>query len=286
MYVALWSANPYVSKVYAIKKEVKEVLPLLKNERYTAVIDLHSNLRTLQLRYYLWNLPFYSVKKGAMLRWFFVLTGIKPITPKHIVTRYFDAVRPLKISYDGKGLDFFIPEMNVLVPQNPYLVFVLGAGHFTKRLPPEKWKEIADLFTQWDVLLIGGNEEMKTGEFLATCMGNRAFNYCGKLNMVESAYVIREAKLIISGDTGMMHIAAALRKPLISIWGGTIPEFGWLPFYPEGRNRNKTVQVDSLSCRPCSRFGRVDCPKKHFRCMRDISAATVYQHAQMVLQNK
>lgn len=285
MYRDLWTANPYLSKIYTFKKELKEVLPDLKKENYTVVIDLHANIRTLFLRLYFWNIPFYRIKKGSFLRWFYVLTGFKPAFPKHIVTRYLDTLLPLSLKYDGKGLDFFIPENKYLAPQHSFIVFVLGAGHFTKRLPLEKWQEIAKEFKHQPIMLIGGKEDFDLGRTLVSFIGKDVINQCGKLSILESAYYISKAKLIITGDTGMMHIAAALRRPVISIWGGTIPEFGWLPFYPEGMNRNISVQVENLSCRPCSRFGRSDCPKKHFRCMNDISAPLISEHGRILLQN-
>jgi len=285
MYTELWTANPYVSKIYTIKKDLKEVITDLKKENYTAVIDLHANLRTLFLRFYLWNIPFYRFKKGSLLRWFYVQTGLKPAFPKHVVTRFLETLKPFLVKYDGKGLDFFIPENKLAYSEEPFIVFVLSAGHFTKKLPFEKWKEIAEAFKYQSVILIGGKEEINLGKNLAEHTGNKVSNLCGQLSILDSASIISKAKLVISGDTGMMHIAAALRRPVVSVWGGTIPEFGWLPFYPEGMNRNITVQVENLSCRPCSRFGRADCPKKHFRCMNDISVTSIFENGQILLQN-
>jgi ADP-heptose:LPS heptosyltransferase len=285
MYSDLWISNPYVSKIYTIKKDLHEVLPLLKKENYTAIIDLHANLRTLLLSFYFWKIPTYSVKKGSVLRWFYVKTGLKPAVQKHIVMRYVETIRPFSLTYDGKGLDFYIPENKIEIPKKPYVVFVLGAGHFTKRLPVEKWKELVVAFKAYPIVFIGGKEEIDRGKSLMDASGAEVWNHCGKLKIGESARLLEKAKLIISGDTGMMHIAAALRRPLISIWGGTIPEFGWLPFFPEGMNRNKTIQVAQLSCRPCSRFGRPDCPEKHFRCMYDISVEAIVAQGQILLQN-
>ena len=68
----------------------------------------------------------------------------------------------------------------------------------------------------------------------------------------------------------MMHIAAAFQKEIVSIWGNTIPEFGMYPFYKKGINLNTTIQVEHLSCRPCSKIGFEKCPKGHFKCMQEI----------------
>ncbi|RTQ44044.1 glycosyl transferase, partial [Hymenobacter gummosus] len=66
--------------------------------------------------------------------------------------------------------------------------------------------------------------------------------------------------------TGQMHIAAAFRKEIISVWGNTVPEFGMYPFRTEFR----ALEVEGLGCRPCSKIGYEKCPQGHFRCMRDI----------------
>ena len=66
------------------------------------------------------------------------------------------------------------------------------------------------------------------------------------------------------------HIAAAFQKEIISIWGNTIPEFGMYPYYEKGVNNNVSVEVQNLGCRPCSKIGFDECPKGHFRCMKDI----------------
>lgn len=285
IYNDLWSENPYVSKIWTINKEVNEVISELNKEKFDAVIDLHSNLRTLSLRFYLWGVPFYHCNKGSFLRWFYVQTGFKPALPKHIVTRYLETLRSFPISYDGKGLDFFVAEKESMPQQGPYIVMVLGAGHFTKRIPFEKWKQIITSFHSYSIVLIGGKDDVNLGKALEGSFENKVVNRCGETDILSSAFLIKKAELVITGDTGMMHIASALRKPVISIWGGTIPEFGWLPFYPEGMNRNKTIQLVNLSCRPCSRFGRSECPKKHFRCMNEISASSVYEQGQVLLQH-
>ena len=64
-----------------------------------------------------------------------------------------------------------------------------------------------------------------------------------------------------------MHIAAAFKKPIISVWGNTVPEFGMWPYYGKEVIPNNISQVHNLSCRPCSKIGYNACPKGHFKCM-------------------
>jgi ADP-heptose:LPS heptosyltransferase len=125
------------------------------------------------------------------------------------------------------------------------------------------------------VVLLGGPAEAEEGQAIADAAGGHVLNTCGKFNLNQSASVVRQASRVITHDTGLMHIAAAFRKPIVSIWGNTIPEFGMYPFFPEGEGHNTTVQVGGLKCRPCSKIGYQRCPKGHFRCMEDLPLQAV-----------
>ncbi|MCK4361595.1 MAG: glycosyl transferase, partial [Bacteroidales bacterium] len=73
-------------------------------------------------------------------------------------------------------------------------------------------------------------------------------------------------------DTGLMHIAAAFKKQIISIWGNTVPAFGMYPYLPETeKNKSVIVEIKNLRCRPCSKLGYKKCPKGHFDCMQKIT---------------
>jgi ADP-heptose:LPS heptosyltransferase len=102
----------------------------------------------------------------------------------------------------------------------------------------------------------------------------KVFNACGKMNLQQSASLIRQAKLVITPDTGMMHIAAAFQKRIISIWGNTTPALGMAPYFSSEYSAIETdsarIENKELDCRPCSKIGYQQCPKKHFRCMNDL----------------
>ncbi|MFW5773697.1 MAG: glycosyltransferase family 9 protein, partial [Tangfeifania sp.] len=76
--------------------------------------------------------------------------------------------------------------------------------------------------------------------------------------------------LVLSNDTGLMHIAAAFKKKVLSFWGNTVPEFGMVPYQADPAS--EIMEVKNLKCRPCSKLGYHKCPKKHFRCMRDLDS--------------
>jgi len=96
---------------------------------------------------------------------------------------------------------------------------------------------------------------------------DRIINKCGVLTLGQSASLIKNARLIITPDTGMMHIASAFNKNIVSIWGNTVPELGMYPYMPKNNNGYSIHEVANLKCRPCSKIGFKECPKQHFNCM-------------------
>ena len=109
---------------------------------------------------------------------------------------------------------------------------------------------------------------MQTARPLSDKAQGKVYNACGRFSINQSASLVQQARVVITPDTGLMHIAAAFKKKIISVWGNTIPEFGMFPYLPDKDSR--IIQVEGLSCRPCSKIGYSSCPKKHFRCMNDI----------------
>ncbi|MEY4902190.1 MAG: hypothetical protein RLZZ292_5 [Bacteroidota bacterium] len=262
--------NPYVDKVWVIEKKVGEVMVDLQKEKFDYVIDLHSNLRTAQVKWRLGakNLTFDKIN---IQKWLMVQTKINRLPKRHIVERYLDTVVSLGIKNDGRGLDYFIPpkdEVNVS-EYGKYIAFVIGAAHATKRLPKEKIIEICQQ-TQQTILLLGGKDEKEIGAAIAQATGQHVINTCGNYNLNQSASLVRQANYVITHDTGLMHIAAAFQKKIISVWGNTIPEFGMSPYYGNELNKNTSIEVKNLGCRPCSKIGFDQCPKGHFDCMNKI----------------
>lgn len=292
--------NSHLEKVYTINKKVSEVLPQLKLENYDAIIDLHKNIRTLQVRWAL-RVPYFSFDKLNWEKWLMVNFKINRLPKIHIVDRYMETLKPLA----SKGeLDFTKGESSALIEndseedsagllnseidlshlENKFpeivnffsplgdrgLIFAIGGAHATKRLPVSKIISICSKIKS-PIILLGGKEDATIGEKVVLAINeDRVINMCGKTTLQESIQLIKSAKKVITHDTGMMHIAASFQKEIISIWGNTIPEFGMTPFYADGIDRNTIVQVENLSCRPCSKIGFEKCPKGHFKCMMEI----------------
>lgn len=248
--------NPYIHKVWTIEKSVGEVADELRNCRFRLVVDLHRNLRSTELIAKL-NAPFVRFRKHNLAKWLLVNVGINMLPEKHIVARYMQAVERFGIADDGKGLDFIIPaiersSVNHLELPDQFAAFAIGAAHEGKRANNEQWRNFL-LDCPLPVVLVGGLQDAENGEMILAETGSSGVNLCGKLSISASAEVIRRSQFLLCGDTGMMHIGAALSKKIIVLWGCTVPTFGMYPFRPhpesislEPKNRGK---------RPCSKLG-------------------------------
>ncbi|MFL5765869.1 MAG: glycosyltransferase family 9 protein [Bacteroidia bacterium] len=264
--------NPHISKVFTIKENVSEVIEALKKENYDQVIDLHNNIRSAQVKRSLGK-PSATFKKLNFKKWMMVNFKSKKELP-HVVERYLDTALILGVKNDGKGLEYFIPESEEvntdllpLTHRSGYIGFVIGAKHSTKQLPTDKIISICQKLAQ-PIVLLGGKEDKKRAEEIEGAAGKMIFNACGKYNLNQSASLVKQASRIITHDTGLMHIAAAFKKDITSVWGNTVPGFGFGPYLPSGNS--KIVEVNGLPCRPCSKLGYEKCPRGHFKCMREI----------------
>jgi len=273
--------NPYIDEIFTIKKEVDEVLINLIRERYDFVLDLHNNLRSWRVKMALHS-PSKAFNKLNIQKWLRVNLGINILPPIHIVDRYLNAAKSLGIMNDGLGLNFFLDPAksytSYTLPisfQKGYVAIVIGGQHKTKMYPSDQLIELCRNLRQ-PIVLLGGPDDVENGILVAEASGSHVFNACGKYSLMESAWLLKNAVHVVTNDTGLMHIAAALNKDITSIWGNTIPEFGMYPYLPkESKAVNRMLEVKNLSCRPCSKIGYKQCPKGHFRCMREITPESI-----------
>jgi len=287
-YKSLVEANPYIDKIYYLEDKLGDLIKKLKKEKYDFIIDLHRNIRTKLIKLNL-RTKSKAYDKLRIKRLLYTNFQINFMPNCHVVDRYFDAASPLGIENDDEGLDYFIPEKDEVemawLPrshQKGYVAFVIGATGWTKILPFKKMVELCDKINK-PIVLVGGKEDFEAGDKLEQFFNastndalvdeglkqlgkkTRIFNGCGKFNLSQSASLVRQAEVVFGHDTGLTHIAAAFKKTIFSIWGGTVPN----NFYPYG-TRFFLIENNKLTCRPCSKSGRSKCPKGHFKCLEDL----------------
>ncbi|HMU46762.1 MAG TPA: glycosyltransferase family 9 protein [Chitinophagaceae bacterium] len=283
--------NPYIDKIHVLAHSWELMIEELKTEDYDFIIDLHHNAKTLRIKSALRKKAF-SFYKLNIEKYLYTSLKINILPKIHIVDRYLKTVESFGVKNDGKGLDYFIGEEEKIhqndIPASHsagFIACVIGGAHGTKKWPVHKWIEFCDQMDH-PLILLGGKEDAENGNEIASKDSVKVYNACGKFSLNESADIVRRAKLVITNDTGLMHIAAAFKKPIISLWGNTVPSFGMYPYYGKSGgflDLSDIVQVRKLWCRPCSKIGYKKCPLGHFKCMEKISVNDVLERARQKL---
>lgn len=297
--------NPHLSAVLEFQShgqgatELRSLARMIRRTRYDAVIDIHNSIRSRFIRLFSGARYTGVVNKRVVAR--FALTRLKWNLYRDappVAERYLEAVRDLGVRDDGAGLEIAVPDRVIEAvaarmaagrPQSaePTIGLAPMSRHFTKRWPAERWIEFGSrCATDFHVKLavFGGPEEREACESVAGSINRRtgretATNHAGELSLIETAAALDACSLVISNDTGLLHLAAARKKRVVGIFGSTVREFGFLPYGTPGI----VVENHNLPCRPCSPIGRDRCPRGHFKCMMDIGVEEVATAAREIL---
>jgi len=271
----------------------------IKSEGYDLIVDIHDSLRSKYLRGLRGTKQIAVVKKRVIERSLLVQAK-KNIYREavSVVDRYVEPLKRFGIENDGKGLELHIPDEVLFRISGKIATLRLerferiigicpGARHFTKRWPPQRFAELAARLAnemKAKVLVFGGEGDSGICSSIAARITElagieRATDYCGRLGLLETAAAMEYCDAILTNDTGLMHMATAMRRKIVAIFGSTVKEFGFFPYQAEGF----VLERDGLYCRPCSHIGRSACPEGHFRCMEEISVDEVFQKAKMLI---
>jgi ADP-heptose:LPS heptosyltransferase len=259
------------------EKELGNLLESIRRYDPDLVFDLHASLRSRVLTARL-GCPVKRVCKRYLRRWTIVSlkSGLKL---PWVVDRYLELLpgspRGELPRWHGELVSVSEPGLRVsLVP---------GSGFFTKSWPEEYWREMLSLAREWPVQwqIHGGPAEVELGGKLAAVAPERISVHCG-VSLAETASLMASAQMVVTGDTGLMHLAVALRRPVLLLAGGTTAALGFFPPW-EGLT---VLQVADLSCRPCSHMGKDRCPRKHFACMRKLSPQMVLSQLARMLKHE
>jgi ADP-heptose:LPS heptosyltransferase len=265
--------NPNIDKFHYYEDDLGDVIRQLRKENFDHVIDLQDNLRSLRVRLTVGKKNF-TFRKLSLEKMLLVKFRVNVLTNRHIALRALDALESLGVRDDGEGMDYFLPPAtgngNNPLPEftrGGYIAVVIGATHFTKRMPPQRLAELCRMISL-PIVLVGGKEEVAAGEIIAAANPNNVFNACGLYSLHGSAILVRDARFVISHDTGLQHIACAFRKRVMVIWGGTSPALLFGPYYGQKHEIPfRNFLLEGLSCQPCSLHGTKKCPEGHFNCM-------------------
>ena len=272
---AVTIGNPYIDQFHYFDKDLATTIQELKQYQFDYIIDLHKNFRSYRIQKAL-GVPVLAYDKLSIQKFLLTKLQLNWMPNRHISDRSVDALASLGVVNDGKGLDYFIPESTALktnaLPasfQSGYIALVIGASYASKKLPVSELQQLCHKIP-YPIVLIGGKEDQAEGDAVAAVNPIKIHNACGQFNIHESALLVKNARTVISHDTGFLYIACAFHKKTVAIWGATSPALQVEPYYPTSMNNEMYYNaiVPNLSCQPCSNYGTKQCPQGHFACMK------------------
>lgn len=285
-YVPLVSDNPNVTEVFGVAPQdtVRGIAAQIRTVKYTHRLDLQGGLRTVPLRAVArgpWSgFSHRRLARELLIR--FKHNRYNEHVP--VAERYFEAARDLDVTPDDGPPEFFV---NPLADEKaaawlaragvgtkrPLVAIAPGAAHATKRWPGQHWIKLVRQIaaTGADVVALGGPEDSALGAEIAARSGAQVASATGDLSLQETGAVLKRAAALISGDTGVMHMATGVGTPVVALFGPTVRQFGFFPY-----NAHASVVERNLPCRPCSSHGSEACPLQHHLCMREIQPDMVF----------
>ena len=305
-FVELLRFNPHISSVLEIgaagSKDLIQVTRQIRSERYDLIIDLHNSLRSRIIRWFSGAPEIRVVDKRVRERFILVNAGKnlygKPVS---VTDRYFETVADFAVVNDGDPLEIHVPqalhdEVNGQLTDmgirahGPVIALAPAARHETKMWPADRFEALAvEVSRKYhaQIVVLGGKDDRLYCENIVRSVTEHlgvdmVFNLAGSFSLLGTAVVLDRCSILVSNDSGLMHLAAARKKPVVAIFGPTVEEFG---FFPYG-TRSIVVEQEGLPCRPCSHLGGERCPKRHFRCMLDTPVGQVAQEIAALLPHQ
>ena len=288
-------ANPCVDRLllWEPQQGLRETLRRLRQTRYDIVVDLQRTLRSCLLYHGLLARRKLAYTKRTLRRALLVHLGwntLRAMTP--VPELYMAALRclgitaplpPLEMHLTAESQEAMRAYLQQEFPEGlarPLLAVAPGAHWFTKRWPVARFASVAQALAQAQqaaVVVLGSAEDSLLAQELGQRLSVPVLNSTGKLSLMHTAALLQQCHLLLSNDSGLMHMATALRVPVVAVFGPTVQEFGFYPFKASAQ-----VVSAALACRPCSTKGSARCPRGHHQCMQQVTVAHVLAAASKI----
>ncbi|MBI3005335.1 MAG: lipopolysaccharide heptosyltransferase II [Ignavibacteriales bacterium] len=268
-------------------------------EKYDLIVDIHDSLRSKYLRSFRAGTETVAINKRKFER--YMLVQRKENLYKEVVSvadRYIEPLLRFGVENDGNGLELHIPDEVLFGVSGKIAKLNLSrfekvvglcpsSRHFTKRWPAERFAEVGARFAKEHaakVLIFGGPGDTELCSSVESRIASsegveKVTSLAGQLSLLESAAAMQLCDVIVTNDSGLMHLAAAMQKKIVALFGSTVREFGFFPV----ATHSVVVEREGLPCRPCSHIGRSSCPEGHFRCMKEISPGEVFEQTKKLM---
>jgi len=298
--------NPHITRVieFPANGGIRNLLKLrqsIHTAKYDLIVDAHDSLRS---RFLCWGLRgVVRLRKHKIARFLLVKFKINLYKSlgyaQGVAERYIEPVSSLGVADDDNGLEIFVHKESLNTAERFLRTWASGdtfigicpsAKHSNKMWLKERFAETAAVLAREageGVMLFGSRDEhgrcMDIEEWIhEKCREIPVFNLAGRTSLLETAALMDHCSIVITNDSGLMHIAAARKRKVVAIFGPTVKELG---FFPYG-TLSTVIEHESLRCRPCTHIGLPHCPKGHFKCMNEIPASRVIDAARQLLKVK
>ncbi|PID61122.1 MAG: hypothetical protein CR986_03190 [Ignavibacteriae bacterium] len=275
--------NIYLNNLFILERNYKnsKLKNKINNEKYDLIIDLQNNIRTNRLISKAHKIVKYKkshVKKFFLVK--FKLNNFKEI--KSIPELYAQAVPNFKL--DNEGLELFLPK-NITAKikyEDNVIGFCPGSKHKTKMWLKEYFIELGKMLAAkgYKIALFGGKDDKEICKSISDRIVN-SIDLSNDNNLYDLAVNMKNCRTVICNDSGLMHTALSVKTPIIAIFGSTVKEFGFFPY----KGKSLILENNSLNCRPCSHIGLSECPKTHFKCMKEIKPNYVFNETLKFIDN-
>ena len=280
-YLQVLENNPHVDKFHTIERSVQEIIADLKKEQFDFVFDLQNNLNSFRIKRKIKSV-YFTVNKKNWQKFFLIYLRWNMLND-HVVDRYFECISKAGFHNDEKGLDYYLPsDLSVDYDvSKSFAVWCLGASHHKKKLTKKQIIEVCNgMITP--IVLIGGPNEKALADEISNKTGHPSVtNLCGSISLNQSAYLVKKSAFVLTNDTGIMHIAAAYQKKIVSFWGCTKPSLGMFPYLADPLSKQLVFNPKKP---PCSKLGN-RCKQSKKVCINNIDSNEIYLEIQKALQN-
>lgn len=269
--------SPYLDKILLFNNSltISNLRSLIKNEKYDYIIDLHASLRSILITLLL-GIKVYRVKKPRIKKFLLVKFKYNLLKNYDLIPELYAKAIP-GFALDELGPDLFLDSKTELInkinEKENIIGICPGAKHKTKSWGEKNYFELIRFLNKlnYKVYLFGGRSDKELCQRLSK-IRNNVVDLSTDDELLLMAKDMLKCKLILGNDSGLMHVAAALKLPVIVIFTSTVREFGFEPY----KAKSIIIENNEISCRPCSHVGLDECPKEHFNCANSISAADVF----------
>ncbi len=295
-FLPLVEHSPHISRAIVIEAgwglrdlaRMKSELLRQNGGDYDIVFDLHNSLRSRYVRAGLGR-ALAIFRKPTFAKWLLVkrkINRLRPIVP--IAERYLEVGAPFGLVNDGEGLEIFTGgAFSPIVPLQgrPTVALAPGARHATKQWLPENYSALGTMLAgehNARIVLLGAPSERELCAMVERGIAGDVVNLAGRTTLLETAATLDACDLVVANDSALTHLAAARKRPVVTVFGSTVQEFGFAPY----GTRSAVVERTGLYCRPCTSIGRSSCPEGHFRCMREISVQEVMEQTERMTSRR